>query len=159
MPTHWNASPAATSLHPMTRAAGTRCRTLASACAAGSSPRIRWGRSVRSAHRTSPCRDLARDPPGAAWAPAATSANAAGPDCYFIVMAAPGHFGRASREQYRRQEDRAITGRVHKVPVQADYDVFMDDRYDTRLDNKYGSLTMIDIPAEVAAHQPWFNQT
>lgn len=34
-----------------------------------------------------------------------------------------------------------------------------DDRYDTRLDNKYGELTVIDIPAEVAAHQPWFNQT
>ena len=33
------------------------------------------------------------------------------------------------------------------------------DRYDTRLDNKYGHLTTIDIPAEVAAHEPWFNQT
>ncbi len=31
--------------------------------------------------------------------------------------------------------------------------------YDTRLDNKYGYLTVIDIPAEVAAHEPWFNQT
>ena len=34
-----------------------------------------------------------------------------------------------------------------------------EDRYDTRLDNKYGSLTTIDIPAEIAAHEPWFNQT
>jgi len=34
-----------------------------------------------------------------------------------------------------------------------------DDRYDTRLDDKYGQLNPIDIPAEVAAHQPWFNQT
>lgn len=34
-----------------------------------------------------------------------------------------------------------------------------DDRYDTRLDVKYGPLTMIDIPAEIAAHEPWFNQT
>jgi mannose-6-phosphate isomerase-like protein (cupin superfamily) len=34
-----------------------------------------------------------------------------------------------------------------------------DDRYDTRMDNKYGYLTPIDIPAEVAAHEPWFNQT
>lgn len=34
-----------------------------------------------------------------------------------------------------------------------------DDRYDTRLDNKYGYLTVIDIPAEVAEHAPWFNQT
>src|SRR6478609_5615227 len=34
-----------------------------------------------------------------------------------------------------------------------------EDRYDTRLDNKYGALTTIDIPGEVAAHQPWFNQT
>ena len=35
----------------------------------------------------------------------------------------------------------------------------MDDRYNTRLDNKYGYSTVIDIPAEVAAHAPWFNQT
>lgn len=34
-----------------------------------------------------------------------------------------------------------------------------DDRYNTRLDNKYGYLTVIDIPGEVAAHAPWFNQT
>lgn len=34
-----------------------------------------------------------------------------------------------------------------------------DDRYHTHLDNKYGYLTVIDIPAEVAAHAPWFNQT
>ncbi|HEU4536014.1 MAG TPA: cupin domain-containing protein [Polyangiaceae bacterium] len=34
-----------------------------------------------------------------------------------------------------------------------------DDRYDTRMNNKYGYLTLIDIPAEVAAHEPWFNQT
>ena len=34
-----------------------------------------------------------------------------------------------------------------------------DDRYNTRLDNKYGYLTVIDIPAEVAEHAPWFNQT
>jgi mannose-6-phosphate isomerase-like protein (cupin superfamily) len=34
-----------------------------------------------------------------------------------------------------------------------------DDRYQTRLDNKYGYLRTIDIPAEVAAHAPWFNQT
>ncbi len=30
-----------------------------------------------------------------------------------------------------------------------------EDRYDTRLDNKYGSLRTIDIPAEIAAHEPW----
>jgi mannose-6-phosphate isomerase-like protein (cupin superfamily) len=34
-----------------------------------------------------------------------------------------------------------------------------DDRYNTLLDNKYGANTLIDIPAEVAAHEPWFNQT
>jgi mannose-6-phosphate isomerase-like protein (cupin superfamily) len=34
-----------------------------------------------------------------------------------------------------------------------------DDRYDIHLDEKYGSLTLIDIPAEIAAHEPWFNQT
>jgi mannose-6-phosphate isomerase-like protein (cupin superfamily) len=31
--------------------------------------------------------------------------------------------------------------------------------YDIRLDDKYGGLTLIDIPAEVAANEPWFNQT
>jgi len=34
-----------------------------------------------------------------------------------------------------------------------------DDRYQTRLDNKYGMSTIIDIPAEIATHAPWFNQT
>src|SRR5581483_2968778 len=24
---------------------------------------------------------------------------------------------------------------------------------------KYGSLALIDLPAEIAAHEPWFNQT
>ena len=33
------------------------------------------------------------------------------------------------------------------------------ERYDTRLDNKYGYSTVIDIPAEVREHEPWFNQT
>jgi mannose-6-phosphate isomerase-like protein (cupin superfamily) len=31
--------------------------------------------------------------------------------------------------------------------------------YDIHLEDKYGSLALIDIPAEVAAHEPWFNQT
>lgn len=31
--------------------------------------------------------------------------------------------------------------------------------YDIHLDDKYGSLTLIDLPAEIAAHEPWFNQT
>jgi mannose-6-phosphate isomerase-like protein (cupin superfamily) len=31
--------------------------------------------------------------------------------------------------------------------------------YDIQLDEKYGSLALIDIPAEAAAHEPWFNQT
>jgi mannose-6-phosphate isomerase-like protein (cupin superfamily) len=31
--------------------------------------------------------------------------------------------------------------------------------YDIHLDDKYGSLNLIDIPAEVAAHEPWWNQT
>jgi mannose-6-phosphate isomerase-like protein (cupin superfamily) len=34
-----------------------------------------------------------------------------------------------------------------------------DDRYNTRLDKKYGALQVIDIPAEVREHAPWFNQT
>lgn len=32
-------------------------------------------------------------------------------------------------------------------------------RYDTRMDDKYGTLSVIDIPSEVAQHEPWFNQT
>jgi glutathione S-transferase len=32
-------------------------------------------------------------------------------------------------------------------------------RYNTQMDNKYGVSNTIDIPAEVAAHEPWFNQT
>ena len=32
-------------------------------------------------------------------------------------------------------------------------------RYNTHLDNKYGYLTVVDIPREVAEHAPWFNQT
>jgi len=31
--------------------------------------------------------------------------------------------------------------------------------YDIHLDDKYGSSTLIDIPAEIAANEPWFNQT
>jgi mannose-6-phosphate isomerase-like protein (cupin superfamily) len=31
--------------------------------------------------------------------------------------------------------------------------------YDIHLDDKYGSLALIDIPGEIAAHEPWFNQT
>jgi mannose-6-phosphate isomerase-like protein (cupin superfamily) len=33
------------------------------------------------------------------------------------------------------------------------------DRYQTHLDDKYGALNIIDIPAEIAAHAPWYNQT
>jgi mannose-6-phosphate isomerase-like protein (cupin superfamily) len=33
------------------------------------------------------------------------------------------------------------------------------DRYHTHLDDKYGTSNVIDIPAEIAAHAPWFNQT
>jgi mannose-6-phosphate isomerase-like protein (cupin superfamily) len=35
----------------------------------------------------------------------------------------------------------------------------MDPRYKIELNDKYGSLKLIDIPAEIAAHEPWFNQT
>jgi mannose-6-phosphate isomerase-like protein (cupin superfamily) len=31
--------------------------------------------------------------------------------------------------------------------------------YDINLDDKYGQLTLIDVGAEAAAHEPWFNQT
>ena len=33
------------------------------------------------------------------------------------------------------------------------------DRYDIRLNDKFGQLTTIDIDAEAALHNPWFNQT
>jgi mannose-6-phosphate isomerase-like protein (cupin superfamily) len=32
-------------------------------------------------------------------------------------------------------------------------------QYDIHLDEKFGSLTLIDIGAEASAHEPWFNQT
>jgi mannose-6-phosphate isomerase-like protein (cupin superfamily) len=31
--------------------------------------------------------------------------------------------------------------------------------YDIRLDDKFGQLAHIDIDAEAATHEPWFNQT
>jgi mannose-6-phosphate isomerase-like protein (cupin superfamily) len=31
--------------------------------------------------------------------------------------------------------------------------------YDINLDDKYGQLALIDVGAEAAAHEPWFNQT
>jgi len=33
------------------------------------------------------------------------------------------------------------------------------DNYDIRYHDKYGRLTHIDLAAEGAAHDPWFNQT
>ena len=30
--------------------------------------------------------------------------------------------------------------------------------YDIRLDDRFGHQTLIDIDAEAAAHEPWFNQ-
>jgi mannose-6-phosphate isomerase-like protein (cupin superfamily) len=37
--------------------------------------------------------------------------------------------------------------------------VATEREYEIRLDDKYGSLRLIDLPAEIAAHEPWFNQT
>ena len=34
-----------------------------------------------------------------------------------------------------------------------------DDRYDIQLDDKFGQLSRIDLDAEAADHDPWFNQT
>ena len=31
--------------------------------------------------------------------------------------------------------------------------------YDIHLDDKFGSLALIDLPAEIASHEPWSNQT
>jgi len=36
---------------------------------------------------------------------------------------------------------------------------FSEGDYDIRLDDKFGQLAHIDIDAEAAAHEPWFNQT
>jgi mannose-6-phosphate isomerase-like protein (cupin superfamily) len=33
------------------------------------------------------------------------------------------------------------------------------DGYDIHLDDKFGQLALIDVAAEAAAHEPWFNQT
>src|SRR5918912_2441798 len=38
-----------------------------------------------------------------------------------------------------------------RVSTQGDYDI--------RLDEKFGPLELIDVGAEAAAHEPWFNQT
>ena len=35
----------------------------------------------------------------------------------------------------------------------------MPDNYDINLDDKFGQLTLIDIGAEAAGHERWFNQT
>jgi mannose-6-phosphate isomerase-like protein (cupin superfamily) len=36
---------------------------------------------------------------------------------------------------------------------------FSEGDYDIRLDDKFGHLTLIDVDAEAASHEPWFNQT
>jgi mannose-6-phosphate isomerase-like protein (cupin superfamily) len=36
---------------------------------------------------------------------------------------------------------------------------FSEGDYDIRLDDKFGPLTLIDVDAEAAANEPWFNQT
>ena len=36
---------------------------------------------------------------------------------------------------------------------------FDPSRYDIRLDDKFGHGKLIDVTAEAAAHEPWFNQT
>ena len=32
-------------------------------------------------------------------------------------------------------------------------------RYDIHLEDRFGTLRLIDIPVEAARHQPWFNET
>ena len=34
-----------------------------------------------------------------------------------------------------------------------------DDRYTIQLDDKFGQMALVDVGAEAAAHEPWFNQT
>jgi glutathione S-transferase len=64
------------------------------------------------------------------------------------IAALPGYVGGTVR--YDRSAQLATPATAAPPP---------DDRYDTRMDNKYGYLTTIDIPGEVAQHEPWFNQT
>ena len=35
----------------------------------------------------------------------------------------------------------------------------MPQDYDIHLDDKFGHLNLMDVGAEAAAHEPWFNQT
>jgi mannose-6-phosphate isomerase-like protein (cupin superfamily) len=35
----------------------------------------------------------------------------------------------------------------------------MSDDYEIHLDEKYGALELIDLPVDIAEHEPWFNQT
>jgi len=35
----------------------------------------------------------------------------------------------------------------------------MAREYDIHLDDKFGALRLIDVAAEAASHEPWFNQT
>jgi mannose-6-phosphate isomerase-like protein (cupin superfamily) len=34
-----------------------------------------------------------------------------------------------------------------------------EGNYEIHLDDKFGHLRLIDVPAEIAEHEPWFNQT
>ena len=34
-----------------------------------------------------------------------------------------------------------------------------DDRYTINLDDKYGQMALVDVAGEMAANEPWFNQT
>jgi mannose-6-phosphate isomerase-like protein (cupin superfamily) len=66
-------------------------------------------------------------------------------------------FARAGAElQLVFQTTRPEGGRFLKA-VGPRYDDAVE--YNTRLDNKYGSLNVIDIAAEARDNEPWFNQT
>jgi mannose-6-phosphate isomerase-like protein (cupin superfamily) len=47
--------------------------------------------------------------------------------------------------------DAPLNPRRQSVTAPGDYNIHLDD--------KYGSLALVDIPSEIAAHEPWFNQT
>jgi hypothetical protein len=40
---------------------------------------------------------------------------------------------------------------TEEAPIEGSYDIHLDD--------KYGHLALIDVAAEAASHEPWFNQT
>jgi mannose-6-phosphate isomerase-like protein (cupin superfamily) len=67
------------------------------------------------------------------------------------------------REERARTHDFTPAARFHRpgsaLPAVCAIIRCMAKDYDIHTDDKFGSLALIDIGAEAAAHEPWFNQT